>query len=368
MKDAISALLDNLFAYRFPAHPMFDQEVRVLALRRVLEEVQRAALQPDQRIFVEDRSVRQILAALAVPLQLGTASQTHFLLSSHWAEHFARMHAQTGASGPLTVAQLRAWIEEPRAMGLTPEVQNLIVLAFAAQQDRTLVRNGAPAQVTLERIDGEVELHEQPLPDEEKWARARERAGALFGLAPGEVRKGATVAKLASDLKAKAAEVRPVLTGLAQELRPRVEAFGMPTAASRLVTLRSAQTLLADLGGANDTLATVMTLADAELATNEAAVSRCLGSAAEVRGAVNGTAWDIIAAATELSDHRRAAAEGLRGRIAEALEADEYAVPLRPVLQEAQRRPAPARVARGTATGITATCGGATPATAAAAR
>ena len=60
MKDAVSALLDSLFAYTYPAHPLFEQEVRVAALRRVLEEVQRAAVQPDQRILVEDRSVRQL--------------------------------------------------------------------------------------------------------------------------------------------------------------------------------------------------------------------------------------------------------------------------------------------------------------------
>ena len=338
MKDAVSALLDGLFAHRFPAHPMFDQEVKVPALRRVLEEVQRAAQQPDQRIFVEDRSVRQVLAALAVPLRLGTASQTHFLLAPYWAEHFARMHAQAGGGGPLTVALLRAWLDEPKAMGLPPEAQNLIVLAFAAQADRSLVRNGVAAQVSLERIDGDVELREQALPDEDAWSRARERAGALFGLAPGEVRKGTTLAKLAAELKAKATEARPVLAALAQALSPRIEAFGVPTAASRLVTLRSAQTLLADLAIASDDLATVLALAGAELATSEAAVSRCLGSAADLRDAVNGAAWEIISTAANLTDQRRPAAEGLHTRVAEALEADEYAVQLRPVLRDAQTR------------------------------
>ena len=338
MKDAVSALLDSLFAYRFPAHPMFDQDVTVPRLRLVLGEVQRAALQADQRVYVEDRAVRQAVAALGVPLQLGAASQTYFMLSSHWAEHFARMHAQAGASGPLTVAQLRVWLDEPRAMGLPFEAQNLIVLAFAAQADRTLVRNGAFAQASIERIDGDVELREQPLPNEDAWTRARERAGALFGLAPGEVRKGATVAKLAAEIKAAATEKRPILAALIQALKPRVDAFGVPTAAPRLITLRSAQTLLADVIGADDALATVMAVADAELSTSEAAMGRCLGSAASLRDAVNAMSWDIIMTAAGLGDQRRAAAEGLRARIAEALEADEHAVQLQPALQEAQRR------------------------------
>jgi hypothetical protein len=337
MKDAIGALLDSWFDYRFPGHPKFDEDVTQQRLNPVLQEVYKAALEPDQRILM-DRQVRDHMRAIAVPLQLGAAGQTHFQLSSHWADHFARMQARTGASGPMTVKQLREWMNEPQAMGLQEPVQNLVVLAFAAQADRTLLRRGAPTQASVDRVEDEVELHEQPLPDETIWERARERAGALFGLAPGEVRKGATVARLAAELKAAATERRPVLTALAQALQPRCNAFDVPTSASRLVTLRSAQTLLADLLGAGDPLALVTTLANAELATSEAAVQRCLGSAAGIHDALNNTNWDIISAGTALSDTRRAASEALRTYVAEALEADEHVIALAPVLSEATRR------------------------------
>jgi hypothetical protein len=337
MKDAVTALLDRLFEYRYPAHPVFEQEVKTATLRRVLDRVQSAAQQPDQRLFVEDASDRRHLLALAGPLRLGTMGQTHFVLSNAWAEHFARMHAQANG-GAFTVGRLREWMDLPRPMGLTPEVQNLVVLAFAAQADRTLLRNGGPAQVSLERIDDAVELREQPLPDETTWARARERAGALFGLTPGEVRKGTTLAKLAEDLKAKATEKRSVLAGLAQALKPHMDDLCLPTSAARLVTLRSAQALVAGLSEPGDALAVVTSFAGADLATSEAAVSRCLGSAAELRDAVTATAWEIINTAVSLTDQRRGAAEGLRARLAEALEADEHGLPLRPVLRDVQTR------------------------------
>jgi hypothetical protein len=78
-------------------------------------------------LFVENHSVRRTLAGLAAPLNLGTMSQTHFILSLQWAEHFARTHAQAGG-GPMTVKRLRDdWTDQPKAMGLTPEVQNLVV-------------------------------------------------------------------------------------------------------------------------------------------------------------------------------------------------------------------------------------------------
>src|SRR5207237_433674 len=88
-------------------------------------------------------------------------------------------------------------------------VQNLVILAFAAQADRVLVRHGAPAVASIDRLDDQIELHEQPLPDEVVWARARERAGSLFGLPSNEVRKGANVTELAAGLKERATAVRP---------------------------------------------------------------------------------------------------------------------------------------------------------------
>jgi hypothetical protein len=239
----------------------------------------------------------------------------------------------------MTVARLRDWIDQPKAMGLTQEVQNLVVLAFAAQGDRTLVRNDAPAPGTIDRLDGEVELREQPLPDEAVWERARERAGSLFGLAPGEVRKGATVSQLAADLKERATAVRPVLTELANGLRARMEAFGVAVdTSSRMATLRSASALISDLAAAPDALQTIDTLPGAELLTSEAAVGRALGSATSLRSYLAGVQWEAINAAASLRDHRAGVAETIHARVAEALEADEHAVGLQSALQEVQSR------------------------------
>jgi hypothetical protein len=135
-----------------------------------------------------------------------------------------------------------------------------------------------------------------------------------------------------------ATEKRPILAGLSLALKPRIEAFGVPSAAPRLVTLRSAELLLADLCVSTDALTTIVALADADLATSEAAVGRCLGSAADLRDAIGLAPWDIISAAAGLTDQRQVAAEGLRARTRGTLEADEHAEPLRPVLKDAQTR------------------------------
>jgi hypothetical protein len=338
MKDALDALLARVFEHRYPAHPLFEQEARPAALKRILEQVQRASAEPQQRLLIEDRTLRQELAGLAMPLKLGTMGQQHLVLSPHWSEHFARMNAQAGG-GPMTVSRLRAWLDEPKPMGLTPEVENLVILAFAAQADRILVRNGASASASIDRLDNELELREQPLPDEATWARARERAGALFGLVPVEVRKGTSVSKLAADLKEQANAARPVLSDLARALSARIETFGgAADAAPRMVTLRSAVALVSGLIAAPDALATVDALVAAQLLTSEAAVGRTLGSATSLRSTMAGAQWAVIEAAASLGDHRAGAAEALRARAVEALEADEHAVNLQSALQEVQSR------------------------------
>jgi hypothetical protein len=67
LKDAFEALLDRVFEHRFPAHPLFEQELRIPVLRQVLEQVQKAATEPQQRLRVDNSSARRILAGIVDP-------------------------------------------------------------------------------------------------------------------------------------------------------------------------------------------------------------------------------------------------------------------------------------------------------------
>ena len=341
MQQGVAALLDQLFDYRYAAHPRFEQLVQTGAIRKVLEQVVEAASQPGQRHLIGDAATRKLMSVVAAPLKLGTMGQTNFTLDSHWADHFARLQAQADLVQPgrsVTVRQLKAWIDEPAPMGLTTELANLVVLAFAAQADRRLVRNGAPASGTVDRLEDAIEIQEQMLPDESAWALARQRAGALFGLTASEIRKGATMTRLAAELRARSNDARPALSRLATVLSGPCARFAVEDAAPRLVTLRSAQTLLAGLAGAEDDLAVIYALTGAELQTSEAAVGTCLGSAAAIAAGIDAATWVIVENAAFLTGDRAAAAEALQAKLGEALGADEHVIPLRPALADGQRR------------------------------
>ena len=117
-----------------------------------------------------------------------------------------------------------------------------------------------------------------------------------------------------------------------------MEGLRVPPTAPRLATVRSAQALVSDLANAPNPVATVEVLAGATLETSEAAVARLLAAVQDLCGAVTAASWDIIEKAMGLADHRRAAAETLREKLSEVLEADEHALALKPALRDLQVR------------------------------
>jgi hypothetical protein len=199
LAEALQALLDQLYTHLYPAHPHFEQEIKTLALRKVLDAVRAALASPERRLHVPDRGTRQLLLAIANPLQLATMGQTHLAPEHHWPTHFERLAHQS--DGPLTVAKLRVWTDEPKPMGLTREVQNLVILCFAEQTDRSFYRQGVLVRPSLERLDDDLELREQVLPAQGQWERARHLGEALFGLTPAVVLNGSNVERLVEQIR-----------------------------------------------------------------------------------------------------------------------------------------------------------------------
>jgi hypothetical protein len=180
-RSAFESLLGQLFAHQYPAHPEFDTEIKASVIKKVWPEVQKAIESPGQRGFVQDPSTRKLVRAVVNPCQLGQMGETHLLIEPHWQSRFAQSHAREGG-GPITVAKLRRWIDTPAPMGLPTELQNLIILAYAASTNRRFTLRGGPIEPTVDSLSDELELREQALPDAGDWETAFQRASSLFGL------------------------------------------------------------------------------------------------------------------------------------------------------------------------------------------
>ncbi len=99
---------------------------------------------------------------------------------------FAKAGAKAGLQlqDPVSAEQVRDWIQalEP-ARGLRPEVEDLIIAAWAALQQRAWFQFGAPMQPTPEpgQVRAGMELRPEPLPQPAEWKVAASRAEQIFG-------------------------------------------------------------------------------------------------------------------------------------------------------------------------------------------
>ena len=63
-------------------------------------------------------------------------------------------------------------MEQPDERGLPREIQNLLILVYADQTNRSFVRFGGNYTPTLDDLPNELELQEQTLPDLKDGKRA----------------------------------------------------------------------------------------------------------------------------------------------------------------------------------------------------
>jgi len=259
---------------------------------------------------------------------------THFVLGHHWRNHFNKKAAE--ASSTISVGQLRKWIDQPRAMGLPKEAQNLVILTYAEQTNRTFVYHNAPVEVSLTNLSNDYVLHEQKLPNDAHWSIAVSRAAQIFGEAVSPLMKATTVANLSAALKKKSSDVRSSCISLREKLKERLTKLGVdPVNSARLTTVSATASLVEKLH-VSEASQVVSALASATVATTEAAMGECYSKASQLLAMIESTNWEIFDAIAKLADERKVVAQSIRSSIVQALQYDEHVTALGPTLKEAQ--------------------------------
>lgn len=335
IRSAFENLLGQLFSHQYPAHPEFDTEIKAGVIRKVWVEVQKAIESPGQRGLVQDSSTRRLVRAIVNPCKLGQMGETHLLIEPHWQSRFAQCHAREG-SGAITVATLRRWIDVPAPMGLPIELQNLIILAYAASTNRRFTQRNGPVEPTIDNLSDDLELKEQALPNAADWQAALQRAASLFGLTLAQTLNAANVGRLVDEVKQAASVKREAMGRLVAQVRDRSNRYVGGASGARQQSAESAQALLATLTQTAES-EFVTSLANATLNTSEAAVSRTLGQAQACTDALANGNWQLFDVIRDLADHRRDAAATIMSRLVEMLAVDEHVVPLKSRLAELER-------------------------------
>jgi hypothetical protein len=338
LAGAMRDLLSQALQHEFPAAPNFETEIKSSVLKKVYELVLPATQSSDGRAAI-DKPLRPLLRQVANPLLIGEmgVEATHFVLGQHWKAHFSRKAAEAG--GAMGVAQLRRWIDEPKPMGLPKEGQNLVILLFAAQTNRTLYRHSGPYDnATLQNIPDDCELRSVDLPDDRTWEIAVQRAGSIFGMAPPRLLSANNVSAVVSELKKKADESRRCCQAYSQRLKERMAKLSLKSdETDRLRTAVATRALLERIHAA-DPGAVVAQLTGASVATSESAMGECLSKAAELEGNLDTANWEIFDAIGKLTDGRQAEAREILAEVNAALSSDEHVIQLAPALKGAQAK------------------------------
>lgn len=340
LRDALDQVLDQALRHTWPGAPDIASEVKPAEVRKVADLCAEAMVEADGRLVVADSSDRKLLARIANPLHLGVQSEQAFKLAAsaeRWDNTFTRAinQARQNGASTQTVGLLRQAIDAPNPMGLTTQLENLIILVWAHSTSHTFRQHGGPATATVDRLDDTWEVVPQPLPTLEAWDRAHDRLAAVFGTTlPTRQRSGFAVERagieLAHVVDAHRADTE-VLIGRLEELG---DALGLdPERSNRLRTARSAGALLAALAAADDDLGRVEALAAAEIPTSPLALGKSITSARAVADELDAAQFSIITPAIA-----RPGADALRTSLVNALTEDEFVIPLAPVLHHVQRQ------------------------------
>lgn len=334
LRGALEKMLDQALQHQFPAHPNFepDAKLNVPTLNRVRGVIDRAVQTPDGRVEVE-QPLRKEIRMVVNPLRLGEMAETHFVLGRHWVSHFDKKASEHG--GPITVKRLRQWMDEPEPMGLPKEVQDLVILAFAAQTNRSFFKMGIPHGAEVGALDDLIELREEKLPPVETWNRAVERAKAIFELATPTLLSPQNLARFSASVREKAEKEINGIDRLATRLGEMATRLGVQS--TRVKTAAATKVLIERLSKAQPA-DVVKVLAEAEISTTPEAMGAGLRKATDLIPVLENIKWDLLVPVRDLTDSREVAGKAIWQSIVEAFEKDELAVALKHVLVEAESR------------------------------
>jgi hypothetical protein len=341
--EALEHLLDQALSHQYPKHPKFGQEIKLgKDLRQVLEVCQLAARSPDGRVYVEDKGVRVKLRNICNPLDLGQMSETHFVLGSFWKNHFNRLLSASEQPHP-SVADLRRWMDQPEDRGVPREIQNLLVLVYADQTNRSFRRYRGNYSPDLDDLPNELELVQEQLPDAKDWEAAISRVADVFGHAISRLLNASNLAGLSSKVGESVAEYKTDCDSLPDRLQLILKNLGVAegeaSKADRVRTAKAVKSLLACCDGKEAT-PLVGAIANAKLETSSTAMGRSLKTATAILECLRNTKWDLFQAVSLLRDARKTQADLLLSDVRSWLKTDEYALAggLAPKLSDAESR------------------------------
>lgn len=224
LEDAFAKVVNSAYSATYPQHPLFEPEAEELTVRSfetVRDYIEQASTHRDARVPTAAAD-RKVLRRIAEPLQVGKATEDHYLFSetsfAFWAQELDRAAA---AASPVTVAALQKHVDDlSPAWGLRPEARDLVLAAWALLRKRAWFEaGGAITAPPLGRLRPNIELRAEVLPSQQAWDAARDQVSKLFGYTISRTYlTGANVAEFADQVRSRASGSRGDVSALIPQL------------------------------------------------------------------------------------------------------------------------------------------------------
>ncbi|MCZ7679718.1 MAG: hypothetical protein M5U28_13530 [Sandaracinaceae bacterium] len=328
LADTLSAVIDALLDARYPRHPKLSRKLSPQFVESMVERFG-ALVDSDDKRIPADRTLASEMGGTLGELGLVRATENAVLLMpDRTLQRIEQARVREHADRP-TVAEVRRWIDENGAMGLTPLAMDLVVRCYARAEARTFVLHGKAFTPEAKRapMPDEVELDKPDLPALSAWNAALGLAGTLFGIAlPSRALHGDNLKRLETALLEKLGAVSGPARRLPDRLRRRLEQRGVATDAPRLATAESGRAMCEALEGLRGRQL-VEVLATFEAKNSPSALSRQLAQAANALALLDD---DLVFGPFAQLEGRAASIEGaseLLASVDRALAQDEILAP-----------------------------------------
>ena len=337
LRGALESLVRQALDAQYPEHPRFepdDAEIRRADLATVLDHARRA-LDAGGRLDQIDRPKATVLRRVAVPLGVGDARETVYALSAdsfRWLSDLNRWASEVATDGEVRVADLRSRL---RRYGMVGDVEDLLLLVWAAVEDREWTRAGTRIEAPgIGGVTADMVVRPARLPGEAEWSLAVKAAAGLFGVPRPSRRSAAGAAHLAGGVRASVGRLRGSVRELVTGLETHAAVLRLDGAApkGRLATARRTAELLDALARETDDTVLLRVLAAADVPDEPQAMARSMSSASDVAAALRGTDWKLIGSAVRLPEGR---GEPILDALAQVASAEELHAPLAPALRAA---------------------------------
>ncbi|WAC52169.1 hypothetical protein [Frigoribacterium sp. SL97] len=318
--------LETAWANEFPDHPdLGAEEVRTPRLTEAVTLVTQTVEGGGRRQGLSAAEQR-VARDLITPLGLATVNENVLVVDNahfKWGANLARWEGELGAG--CTVGALRTKFAP---WGMTTAMQDAILILWALLDNREFGGGAAPQ---VGNIPDGATPRRANLPAETDWSTAKDRAGAIFGVAPETNLTPRAVSRWAGALRNQAISSKVADFAVALEAHAAVLGIEGVAATGRLATAKRVADVVRAVAGAREDKALVETLATFDLPDVLTPHGSAHGSAERLVREVTGLDWGMIDAARARSD---AGFDAALTALQEAAQLDESVMPLESRLRD----------------------------------